>query len=101
MGLFGDTMQRIYTDGKLDLDKNIPDVWGKPEIKINYRCPKRVIKLINKIRSDVDNHEQIPKKDKEEGVVRLFLVSSDIRDKIALENRVAKKMSEIIHFKGD
>ena len=31
LGMFGDTMQRIYTDGKTDLGQNIPDTWAKPE----------------------------------------------------------------------
>jgi len=72
-GLFGDTMQRIYTDGKKDLGQNIPDTWAKPAKKINFRCPQRVITLINKIRSGTDGQRQEPYKDTE-GFVRLFIV---------------------------
>ncbi|MBT7493496.1 MAG: hypothetical protein HN704_18005, partial [Bacteroidetes bacterium] len=36
LGLFGDTMQRIYADGKADLGQNIPDTWAKPAKIINY-----------------------------------------------------------------
>ena len=30
LGLFGDTMQRIYGDGKVDLGQNLPIDWAKP-----------------------------------------------------------------------
>lgn len=30
LGLIGDMMQRIYGDGKSDLDKDLPDRWHKP-----------------------------------------------------------------------
>ncbi|MFQ5641365.1 MAG: UvrD-helicase domain-containing protein, partial [bacterium] len=40
--LFGDTMQRIYADGKIGLEQAIPGDWEKPAITINHRCPKRI-----------------------------------------------------------
>ena len=70
LGLFGDTMQRIYTDGKENLGTNLPNDWYKPEKKLNHRCPKRVVTLINKIRSDADGIEQLPRTDKEDGFER-------------------------------
>ncbi|MBW2036392.1 MAG: ATP-dependent helicase [Deltaproteobacteria bacterium] len=94
--LFGDTMQRIYADGKTDLGQNIPDDWEKPEITVNYRCQKRIVRLINKIRSQVDTHEQQPADGVEEGFVRLFLVSAnDHADKVAIESKIARRMAEI------
>ena len=94
LGLFGDTMQRIYMDGKLDLGLNIPDTWAKPAKKINHRCPKRVITLINKIRSDTDGQEQKPSDKNEDGVVRLFIVDSNSElDKQAIEKNIAEQMS--------
>ena len=95
LGLFGDTMQKIYTDGKLDLGASIPKEWEKPAKVMNHRCPKRIITLINKIRSDVDNQKQKPRSDKEDGVVRLFIVPSDTDDKIAKEHEISNKMAEI------
>ncbi len=95
LALFGDTMQRIYTDGKVDLGQNIPDDWAKPEKKMNHRCPKRVIKLVNKIRSNVDMQEQIPRAEKEEGFVRLFIVPSSTANKIETENRIMSAMATI------
>lgn len=95
LGLFGDTMQRIYTDGKENLGVDLPNDWYKPKKKLNHRCPKRVITLINKIRSDVDGIEQLPRTDKEDGFVRLFIIPSDIGDKITIENAIKQKMAEI------
>ncbi|MBU2622477.1 MAG: UvrD-helicase domain-containing protein [Proteobacteria bacterium] len=95
LGLFGDTMQRIYGDGKMDLGQNLPIDWAKPVKEMNHRCPRRIIKLINKIRSAVDVQEQRPRTDKEEGFVRLFILHSDITDKSEAESRVAERMATI------
>jgi len=96
LALFGDTMQRIYSDGKTGLEEAVPDEWAKPAITINYRCPKRIIKLINKIRSDADDHDQKPADDAPEGFVRLFLVQDDdAKSKTNVEVEIAKKMAEI------
>jgi DNA helicase II / ATP-dependent DNA helicase PcrA len=93
LGLFGDTMQRIYTDGKLDLGIDIPDDWDKPVKEINYRSPKRVITLINKIRSNADDQKQVPYKN-EEGVIRLFIINSNVElDKQAVEKAVSQQMA--------
>ena len=95
LGLFGDTMQRIYTDGKVDLGRNIPSDWETPAKTINYRCPQRVITLINKIRSEVDSQIQEPFKTNN-GFVRLFIIDSNKDlDKGNIENTVASKMSTI------
>lgn len=96
LGMFGDTMQRIYMDGKVDLDKNIPDTWAKPEKKINHRCPKRVVSLINKIRSNLDGQEQEPNPENEDGLVHLFIVDSNRAiDKTLVESKVLKRMAEL------
>jgi len=95
LGLFGDTMQRIYTDGKIDLGQNIPDTWAKPAKIINYRCPKRVITLINKIRSGADDQTQEPYKDND-GCVRLFIVDvSNPVNKAKVESDIASIMAEL------
>lgn len=95
LGMFGDTMQRIYTDGKIDLDKNIPDTWSKPAKEINYRCPKRVITLINKIRSCTDGQTQTSIKD-DDGIVRLFVVDArNPVDKVKVESKVSSYMASL------
>lgn len=95
LGLFGDIMQRIYMDGKEDLGLSpLPDDWLTPKKIYNYRCPRRVVKLINKIRQDVDQNSQEPVKENE-GLVRLFIKDVGQRiDKTAFENVVCQKMAE-------
>lgn len=95
LGLFGDTMQRIYADGKADLGRNLPIGWARPAKKMNHRCPKRVISLINKIRSDVDDQEQQPRTDAADGIVRLFILKTDTVDKMAAEKSIAEKIATI------
>ncbi|HVZ16594.1 MAG TPA: UvrD-helicase domain-containing protein, partial [Terriglobales bacterium] len=95
LGLFGDTMQRIYSDGKVGLGDDLPQDWATPAKKMNHRCPTRVIRLINKIRSVVDDQVQRARSDKEEGFVRLFILPNSISDKPATELRVMKQMAEV------
>lgn len=95
LGLFGDVMQRIYADGKADLGRDLPPDWAKPLKKLNHRCPRRIIKLINKIRSSVDGHEQVARSDSEEGAVRLFVLPGDTSDKTGAERRAAETMASV------
>ena len=91
--MFGDTMQRIYQDGKENLSQCIPDDWVKPEKIMNHRSASRIVTLANAIRLTVDTQQQRPRSDAEVGNVRLFIVSSDA-DKEVTEQRVAEIMSE-------
>lgn len=104
LGLFGDIMQRIYFDGKEDLGKNIPDDWETPIKKMNHRCPKRVVKLINQIRSSVDDKVQQARSDSDDGFVRLYLVSSSLEDKKGIEKKIASSMATVANdpkWEGD
>lgn len=95
LGMFGDTMQRIYSDGKKDLGENIPESWKQPAKRINYRCPKRVIRLINKIRMGADGQQQEAGKDTD-GFVRLFIIDSNVpADKKQLELKASAIMAEV------
>ncbi|MCL1138165.1 UvrD-helicase domain-containing protein [Shewanella pneumatophori] len=95
MGLFGDVMQRIYNDGKEHLGQDLPDDWLTPKKEYNYRCPRRVVRLINKIREDVDQNQQLPVKDTE-GFVRLFIADTrDEIDKSTFEESVCQEMAKI------
>ena len=92
--LFGDTMQRIYADGKVGLERDVPAGWEKPLLSINYRSPKRVVTLLNRIRSEVDCALQEPRQDAQEGIVRLFLVNdADGVDKPEVEAKAAEVMA--------
>lgn len=95
LGLFGDTMQRIYADGKDRLAEAIPESWARPRKRMNHRCPTRVIELINRIRQDEDREEQVPRSDASAGVVRLFIVPQATADKTAIEAAIAARMAEI------
>lgn len=92
LGLFGDTMQRIYGDGKENLATSIPNDWIKPEKKMNHRSPKRIIALLNKIRSQVDSQKQLPRTEKEEGFLKLFIVDSRVESKSKTEDSVINEM---------
>jgi len=95
LGLFGDMMQRIYSDGKDSLDKAIPARWATPRKRMNHRCPSRIIEVINSIRHDVDGEEQVPRSDAEEGVVRVFIAPQTGVDPFALEAAVRQRMETI------
>lgn len=95
LGLIGDTMQQIYADGKEGLGTALPSTWATPGKQMNHRCPKRVVSLLNRVRSTVDPHQQQARTDACEGTVRLFIVPSSIEDKPGLEDRVAARMAEL------
>ena len=93
--LFGDTMQRIYADGKVGLEQAVPADWEKPAIAVNHRCPKRIVTLLNQIRSEADGARQEPRQDAQEGVVRLFLINDfEGIDKPKVEAEAARIMAE-------
>ncbi len=100
LGVIGDTMQRIYMTGKLDLGSNLPDDWAKPEKRMNHRSCHGVIKLVNKIREPVDGQEQQPRSDKDCGFVRLFIIPAGIADKPAQEQKVYTRMADITSDDG-
>lgn len=91
VGMFGDTMQKIYNDGKDNLAKCIPDNWVKPVKIMNHRSAKRIVTLANSIRSSVDDQKQQARSDAEEGTVRLFITSKS-NNREYVEKRVAEMM---------
>lgn len=94
LGLIGDMMQRIYSNGKDDLGSNLPGNWQTPSKKMNHRCPARVITLINRVRSSVDDHQQQARKDAAEGIVRFFILPANSGNKSGLEARMAQVMAD-------
>lgn len=95
LGLFGDMMQRIYSDGRAGLGQDLPEDWATPKKQLNHRCPKRVITLLNKIRGPVDGQTQTARTTAIEGVVRLFVLPAATADKPAAEQAVAARMAEL------
>lgn len=94
LGLFGDTMQRIYNDGKVALDEALGDDWIKPVKKMNHRSAQRIVQLANSIRADVDANVQLARSDRAEGLIRLFLADSSMSVE-AVESYVTKQMSSV------
>lgn len=93
VGLFGDMMQRIYGDGQPGLGENLPDDWATPTKRLNFRCPRRVIELINKIRESTDHQTQIPSSTAIEGHVRMYVLPSEGIDKIVAEKAICAHMA--------
>lgn len=93
VGMFGDTMQKIYTDGKDNLAKYIPANWERPEKIMNHRSATRIVELANAIRSTIDGQRQRARSDAEKGTVLLFIALSS-SNKEEIEKQVAKIMAE-------
>ena len=96
LGLLGDHKQRIYADGKENIEDSIPVGWEKPVKRMNYRCAKRIIQLANNIGKDIDIHaEQRPREDANDGLIRLFVIQQrEGLNKDEIEQNVMRIMSE-------
>lgn len=96
LGLLGDQKQRIYADGKENIEGFIPADWEKPRKMMNYRCAKRIIQLANTIGKDIDiRAKQIPREDADDGFVRLFVVQQRYGiNKDEIEQTVMRIMGE-------
>ena len=93
VGMFGDTMQKIYTDGKENLASCIPDSWMQPAKVMNHRSAERIVKLANIVRSKIDEQCQWHRSDAEAGVIRLFIAPSS-SDKTDIERQAAEIMAK-------
>lgn len=94
IGMFGDTMQRIYLDGKENLENFIPDDWAKPNKIMNHRSAKRIVELANSIRKNVDGKAQKYRADASEGNIMLFICDKNL-NKAEVEKYVLNRMAEI------
>ena len=94
LGLFGDTMQRIYNDGKTDIEESVPATWATPVKVMNHRSPERIVRLSNRIRSNVDDLLQEARADRGDGIARLFIATSDSNVE-TVEAAVAQQMATV------
>lgn len=94
LGLFGDTMQRIYSDGKENLGKELPIDWLTPVKKMNHRSKFRIIELNNIIRKDIDGQQQLARIENCGGIVRLFIVSRG-KNKLKTEEYIMQRMAHV------
>lgn len=90
-GLLGDTMQRIYLDGKENLPDLIPDDWKRPIKLMNHRSRKRIVTLCNLIRSSVDGIEQESRHNKDGGFVRVFITGNN--NPLQSEKEICERMA--------
>lgn len=95
LGFIGDTMQRIYNDGKERIEEELPSDWARPVKRLNHRCPRRIVRLINQIRSQVDSHAQEARSDSIDGIVRLFVLRASEDNKSSTEDSVRAYMAEL------
>lgn len=93
IGMFGDTMQKIYLDGKDRLDEAVPKEWVFPQKVMNHRSASRIVDLANSVRKLSDGKEQRPRRDAKTGCVRLFIANA-LRNKEQTERLVAEIMAE-------
>jgi DNA helicase II / ATP-dependent DNA helicase PcrA len=85
LGLFGDTMQRVYMDGLPNLELVLPERWSKPSKLVNHRSATRIVELGNAIRQASPEFAQIPRADAAKGTVQLFL-ALDTSDRDTVES---------------
>jgi len=95
MGLFGDTMQRIFLDGHPGLERLVPEDWARPVKRLNHRSPQRVIALGNVLRAPIDRQCQVARDDSDNGTVRLFVASNATPDKPSFEQSVLNRMADL------
>lgn len=66
LGFFGDSMQTIYPNGNGSITSSLLETVTKEE---NYRCSQKVIYLLNKIRTNI---QQFPAGNNNEGSIGLY-----------------------------
>lgn len=88
IGLFGDTMQRIYGHGKENLAAAIPPRWKRPQKVMNHRSRERIVALANRIRSEDDGRQQRSRTDKKGGFAFAYILPADMTNKPTTEERI-------------
>jgi len=94
LGLFGDTMQRIYAHGKPDLADAVPSHWDRPAKVMNHRSRERIVQLANAIRADVDGREQRARLDHSGGHALVYILPTSMLDKPETESVIREDMAK-------
>ncbi len=100
IGLFGDTMQRIFGGGEISLGKNKPNGWITFDKQMNHRSTLRIVGLGNQIRREDDGRNQYARNGAAEGYVRYFLLPHGNFDKNNIEEQIRKSMKEVTGDEG-
>ena len=95
VGLFGDTMQRIFSGGEPELGKTKPNGWTTFDKKMNHRSARRIVGLGNQIRREYDCRKQYARDGAAEGCIRYFILSQDVADKKRVEAQIREYMAEL------
>jgi len=95
IGLFGDTMQRIFGGGEVELGRTKPNGWKTFNKEMNHRSARRIVGLGNQIRSEDDGRKQYAKDGSAEGYVRYFLLPHDDLVKQSVEEKIRNTMAEV------
>lgn len=95
IGLFGDTMQRIFGDGDAELGKTKPNYWTTFDKKMNHRSARRIVGLGNQIRKEYEKRKQYACDGAVEGYVRYYLLPYGLLDKDKAEAKIRENMAEI------
>lgn len=95
IGLFGDTMQRIFGGGEPDLGKTKPNGWITFDKKMNHRSARRIVGLGNQIRREDDKRKQFARDGAAEGYVRYFLLPHGVSNKDEVEAKIRETMAEV------
>ena len=94
IGLFGDTMQRIFGGGEPQLGKSLPQNWIEFDKQMNHRSARRIVGLGNKIRQADDQRKQFARIGSEDGTVCFFLLPHGVSDKEKAEEKIRSIMAE-------
>lgn len=95
VGLFGDTMQRIFGGGEPELGNTKPIRWQTFDKKMNHRSARRIVGLGNQIRNEGDKRKQYAREGATEGYVRYFVLPHGITNKDVVEAKIRETMAEI------
>lgn len=95
IGLFGDTMQRIFGGGEAELGKSLPVKWVEFDKKMNHRSARRIVGLGNQIRKDVDGRFQFALEGAADGFVRFFLLPHGTDNKEGVEEGIRLTMAGV------
>lgn len=95
IGLFGDTMQRIFGGGEPELGKTKPNGWTTFNKEMNHRSARRIVGLGNQVRSEDDKRQQYARDGADEGFVRFFLLPHSLSGKDDVELNIRAIMAEV------
>ncbi len=97
LGLIGDMMQRVYTGGVEELEKRVNHWANFPKKVMNWRSQKRIVEFLNELRKSTDNLEQYQNKDKDDGVLKIYIIEErKIEECIHMEQRIKQHFLKFI-----